>query len=139
MADTCPNKTLTVYCWDAWKKLAKTIDVVLVNEEILPLIDLIDATHNGAKAHEQQMLAAGVQFSALIDGRDISNSTQERITRGGSKSTIQIKSSHTTFNFQNIKNQKNQLEKLNLLFASLTLELLELSVESLLAWQIMLR
>ena len=43
------------------------------DEEISPLIELIEAGHNGAREHEQQILKAGIQFEVLNTERDISD------------------------------------------------------------------
>ena len=45
----------------------------LNDEEIPPLIDVIDTFHNGAREHEQQLFEAGIQFSAWNSGGDVLN------------------------------------------------------------------
>ena len=48
--------------------------VELNDEEVPPLIDVIDAFHNGAREHEQQMFEAEIRFSAWSSGGDVLNS-----------------------------------------------------------------
>ena len=45
----------------------------LDDEEVPPLIDMIDGFRKGAREYQQQMLEAGIQFSAWSPGCDVLN------------------------------------------------------------------
>ena len=49
----------------------KSVEHELNDERVPPLIDVIDALHNGAREHEQQILKTGIQFSAWSFGGDV--------------------------------------------------------------------